>query len=351
MADDDLRLGLHLGYWFASPPVGVAEQIAAAEDLGFDSIWTAEAYGSDCFTPLAWQGAATNRVRLGTAVCQMSARTPVATAMTALTLDHLSGGRMMLGLGVSGPQVVEGWYGQPYPKPLARTREYVEIVRRVLAREEPVVFDGEHHRLPLTGEGTTGLGKPLRSITHPLRRDLPILLGAEGPKNVALAAEIADGWLPIFLSPRLDDFYRDCLDTGFTRPNARHRSLDTFEVPALVDVVIGDDVEACADIVRMSLGFYIGGMGAKETNFHADLFTRMGYGEHVERIQDLFLDGRQDEAIASVPLELVEDVALVGPRDKIREELDERWRPTAMTTMLVNGDPEHLRVITELVRG
>lgn len=351
MADDDLGLGLHLGYWFADPPVGVTEQIAAAEDLGFDSIWTAEAYGSDCFTPLAWQGAATKRVRLGTAVCQMSARTPVATAMTALTLDHLSGGRMMLGLGVSGPQVVEGWYGQPYPKPLARTREYVEIIRRVLAREEPLEFDGGHHRLPLTGEGTTGLGKPLRSITHPRRADIPILLGAEGPRNVALTAEIADGWLPIFLSPRLDDFYRGCLDEGFARPHARHRGLDTFEVPAMVNIVIGDDVEACADVVRMHLGFYIGGMGAKEVNFHADVFTRMGYGDDVERIQGLFLDGRQQEAIASVPLALVEDVAMVGPREKVREELDERWRKTAMTTLLVNGGPEHLRLVADLVRG
>src|SRR5690625_765011 len=191
MSDDELKLGLHLGYWFAGPPAGVAETLAAAEDLGFDSVWTAEAYGSDCFTPLAWHGAATEHMRLGTAVCQMSARTPVATAMTALTLDHLSGGRMMLGLGASGPQVVEGWYGQPYPRPLERTREYVEIIRRVLARDEPVEFRGRHFSLPLEGEGSTGLGKPLRSTTHPLRSDLPVLMGAEGPRNLALAAEIA----------------------------------------------------------------------------------------------------------------------------------------------------------------
>jgi F420-dependent oxidoreductase-like protein len=207
----DLKLGLVLGYWFSGPPPDAPAQVAAAEDLGFDSLWTAEAYGSDCFTPLAWLGAGTSRIKLGTAVCQISARTPTAAAMTALTLDHLSGGRAILGLGASGPQVVEGWYGQPYPKPLARTREYVEVVRRILAREEPVDFQGEFYQLPNRGEATMGLGKPLKSITHPLRADLPIYLGAEGPKNVAMAAEIADGWLPMFLSPKLDAHYRECL--------------------------------------------------------------------------------------------------------------------------------------------
>ena len=347
---EDLKLGLALGYWFAGPPSGVAETLAAAEDLGFDSAWSAEAYGSDCFTPLAWYGSSTTDVRLGTGICQMSARTPVATAMSALTLDHLTGGRFILGLGASGPQVVEGWYGQPYPKPLARTREYVNIVRQVLAREAPVQLQGDHYQLPLTGEGTTGLGKPLRSITHPLRADLPIFLGAEGPKNVAMAAEIADGWMPIFLSPKLDAFYRECLEEGFSRPGAR-RGWEDFEIPNLVNVVIDDDVERAADAVRMWLGFYIGGMGAKEVNFHASVFARMGYGDAVEEIQDLFLDGRKDEAFKRVPLELVEDVSLVGPLDKIREELNGRWRKTAMTTMLVNGNPDQLREITDLVRG
>src|SRR3954451_22216824 len=187
---DDLKLGLVLGYWFAQPPVGVPEAIAAAEDLGFDSVWSAEAYGSDCFTPLAWWGSQTTRMKLGTAVCQMSARTPVATAMSALTLDHLSDGRFQRGLGASGPQVVEGWYGQPYPKPLARTREYIEIVRQVIAREAPVPLDAQFFQLPL--KGGTGLGKPLKPTVHPLRTEIPIMLGAEGPKNVALAAEICD---------------------------------------------------------------------------------------------------------------------------------------------------------------
>ncbi len=351
MADDDLKLGLHLGYWFAGRPEGVAEAVAAAEDLGFDSVWSAEAYGSDCFTPLAWHGASTSRVHLGTAVCQMSARTPVATAMSALTLDHLTDGRFVLGLGASGPQVVEGWYGQPYPRPLERTREYVDVIRQVLAREAPVEIDGRHYQLPRTGDDTTGLGKPLKSITHPRRADLPILLGAEGPKNVALAAEICDGWLPIFLSPDLDVEYRQNLAEGFARPNARHTSLDNFEVPNMVSIVIDDDIERAADAVRMFLGFYIGGMGAKEVNFHANVFARMGYGEAVEEIQDLFLAGRKDEAIAKVPLALVEDVAMVGPLDKVREELDEKWRKTCMTTLLVSGPPDHLKAVTTLVRG
>jgi F420-dependent oxidoreductase-like protein len=345
----DLKLGLVLGYWFAGPPTGVAEQIRTAEELGFDSVWTAEAYGSDCFTPLAWCGAATTTLKLGTGVCQLSARTPVATAMTALTLDHLSGGRVILGLGASGPQVVEGWYGQPYPKPLARTREYVEVVRQVLAREKPVEFQGEHYRMPLRGEGTTGLGKSLKSITHPLRADLPIYLGAEGPKNVAMCAEIADGWLPMFLSPKLDELYRGCLAEGFARPGAR-RTPGDFEVASVVSVVIDDDVEKAADVVRQSLGFYIGGMGARDVNFHANLFERMGYGAEVQEIQDLFLAGRTGEAIAKVPLALVEDVALVGPADKVRDELD-RWSETCITSLLVNGSPDQLRRIADLVWG
>ena len=344
-----MKLGLTLGYWFADRPKGHAEQVRAAEDLGFDSVWTAEAYGSDCFTPLAWLGASTTTLRLGTAVCQLSARTPTATAMTALTLDHLSDGRFMLGLGASGPQVVEGWYGEPYPKPLARTREYVEIIRRILARDEPLDFQGEFYQHPLTGPGTTGLGKPLKSITHPLRADVPILLGAEGPKNVAQTAEIADGWIPIFLSPKTDPMYRGYLEEGFARPGAR-RSWDSFEIPNLVTIVINDDIEKAADLVRMSLGFYIGGMGAKEVNFHADVFSRMGYEAEVHHIQELFLDGHKDDAIAAVPLALVEDVALVGPRDKVLGEL-EAWKETCVTTLLVNGAPAYLEEIANLVNG
>ena len=345
-----MKLGLQLGYWGAQPPQGVGELVAAAEESGFDAIFTAEAWGSDAFTPLAWWGRETSRIKLGTSIIQMSGRAPTSIAMHLLTLDHLSNGRVILGMGVSGPQVVEGWYGQPYPKPLARTREYVEIIRRVLAREEPLDFQGEHYQLPNRGPGTMELGKPLKSITHPRRADLPILLGAEGPKNVALAAEIADGWLPIFLSPELDKHYRECLAEGFARPGAR-RTLDTFEIPNMVNIVVNDDVEVAADMVRMFLGFYIGGMGAKEVNFHASLFARMGYGDEVEEIQDLFLAGRKDEAIKRVPLALVEDVAMVGPLDKVREELDEKWRKTCMTTLLVSGGPDQLRLVADLVNG
>ena len=209
----DIKLGYNTGYWSAGPPAGALEAIKEAERLGFDSVWTAEAYGSDAVTPLAWWGAHTERIKLGTAIMQMSARTPAATAMAAMSLDHLSGGRFILGLGASGPQVVEGWYGEPYPKPLARTREYVEIVRRIVARDAPVEFHGEHYDLPL--QGGTGLGKALKSTIHPLRPTIPIYLAAEGPKNVALAAEICDGWLPLFFSPSEDKFYRERLAEGF----------------------------------------------------------------------------------------------------------------------------------------
>lgn len=344
-----MKLGLQIGYWFAEPSRGVDEQVAAAERFEFDSVWFAEAYGSDCFTPLAWYGSRTSNVQLGTAVCQLSARTPTATAMTALTLDHLTEGRMILGLGASGPQVVEGWYGQPYPKPLARTREYVEIIRRVLAREAPLEFAGEHYQLPWAGDDTTGLGKPIKSITHSRRADLPIYLGAEGPKNVALAAEIADGWLPLFMGPGADEYYRGALQEGFDRPGARH-GWDDFDVAATVTVAVNDDIDAAIDAIRPHLGFYIGGMGARDVNFHADVFSRMGYEAEVGKIQDLFLDGAKDEAIAMVPRQLIEDIALVGPVEKIRDDLA-RWEETCITTLLVSGPPVALEVIADTIRG
>ncbi len=340
-----MRVGLSTGYWSAGPPAGVVEQIAEAERLGFDSIWTAEAYGSDALTPLAWWGSATSTVRLGTSVIQMAARTPTATAMAALTMDHLSGGRFILGLGASGPQVVEGWYGQPYPKPLARTREFVDIVRQVFAREAPVTYDGSHYQLPFPGGA--GLGKPLKPTVHPLRRDIPIMLAAEGPKNVALAAEICDGWLPFWFSPKSDDFYRAALAEGFARDGSRHQSLETFEVPALVPVIIGDDIEGCAGFLKPMLALYIGGMGAKGANFHFDVFARLGYEAECARIQDLYLDGHKAEAIAAVPTSLVEDVALVGPLAKISDEV-EAWKDTVITTALVAGPTAQLATIQEL---
>jgi F420-dependent oxidoreductase-like protein len=341
----DTKLGYMLGYWGAQPPVGVPEALQEAERLGFDSCWTAEAYGSDALTPLAWWGAATSRIKLGTAICQLSARTPTAMAMAALTLDHLSQGRFVLGLGASGPQVAEGWYGDDYRKPLARTREYVEIVRQVLAREKPVEFHGERYQLP--NHGGSGLGKPLKSITHPRRADLPIFLAAEGPKNVALAAEIADGWLPMFYAPRVDGFYRDAVAEGFARPGARHTA-DTFEIACLVPILIADSVEAAADMYRPMLALYIGGMGAREVNFHNNVFARMGYEGEAKLIQDLYLDGKKNEAAAAVPTQLVEDVALVGPREKVRDDL-EMWRESQVTTMIVSGGAAQLRDIAELV--
>ena len=344
---NSMKLGYVIGYWGAGMPAGVPDALVEAERLGFDSCWTAEAYGSDALTPLAWWGAATSRIKLGTSICQLSARTPTAMAMAALTLDHLSGGRFILGLGASGPQVAEGWYGDDYRKPLARTREYVEIVRQVLAREKPVEFQGERYQLPNpTG---SGFGKPLKSITHPLRADLPIYLAAEGPKNVALAAEIADGWLPMFYAPRNDGFYRDALAEGFARPGAR-RTVDTFEVACLVPVLLAPDVETAANMYRPVLALYIGGMGAREVNFHNNVFARMGYEDEAKRIQDLYLDGKKDEAAAAVPTRLVEDVALIGPKEKVRDDL-EMWRESAVTTMLVSGAPQQLREIADLVLG
>ncbi len=342
-----MKIGLQLGYWGSGPPPNAVELVTEAERLGYDSVWTAESYGSDALTPLAWWGSRTERVRLGTSLCQLSARTPTAMAMAALTMDHLSGGRFVLGLGVSGPQVVEGWYGQPFPAPLARTREYVDIVRQVLAREKPVTSDGPHYPLPYPGG--SGLGKPLKPIVHPLRADIPIILGAEGPKNVALAAEIADGWFPIFFSPRAMSSFEASLDEGFARPGAR-RSEEDFEVLAFAPTVIADDVEAAADGFRPYLALYIGGMGAKEMNFHFDVFARMGYEEAAHKIQDAYLDGRKDDAAAAVPTAMVEDIALVGPAAKIRDDL-EAWRESRATTMLVNGDVATLRTLAELVLG
>jgi F420-dependent oxidoreductase-like protein len=276
-------------------------------------------------------------MRLGTAVCQLSARTPTAMAMAAQTVDHLSGGRMVLGLGASGPQVVEGWYGVPYPRPLERTREYVEIMRRVWAREEPVSYQGRHYALP--HPGGTGLGKPLRSTVHPLRSDIPVLLGAEGPKNVALAAEIADGWLPLWFSPKSDDFYRNALAEGFARVGAR-RTAEDFEVAGVVWAVEDDDAEAAAARLKPTIALYVGGMGAKGANFHHEVFARMGWREECERIQDLFLAGRKQEATEAVPTAMVEDVALVGPADKICEDLRKRWLDTCLTTMILGGWPK-----------
>ena len=335
----DLKLGVQLGYWGAQKPVNHVEVAQEAERLGYDSVWTAEAWGSDAFTPLAWIGAQTERIRLGTSVVQLSARTPTATAMATLTLDHLSNGRMILGLGVSGPQVVEGWYGQPFGKPLSRTREYIDIVRQVLRREEPVTSDGPHYPLPFKGEGSWGLGKPLRSIVHPLRPDVPIFMGAEGPKNVALAAEIADGWLPLYYSPFRQEVYSESL--GELKPG--------FEISQLVIVNVNDDLEQALVPVKAMLGFYIGGMGAKKRNFHMELMSRMGFEAEAHKIQELFLEGKRAEATAMVPSQFADEISLCGPIDRIKERV-QAWRETPVTSLLVGGgDLDVVRTMAEIV--
>lgn len=340
-----MKLGLSAGYWSSGPPAGAQEQIAAAERLGYDTAWTAEAYGSDAFTPLAWWGASTTTIRLGTAIAQMSARTPTATAMAAITLDHLSGGRFVLGLGASGPQVVEGWYGEPYPRPLERTREYVDIVRQVFRREAPVEFHGRHYDVPL--RGGAGLGKALKPTVHPLRSNIPIFLGAEGPKNVALSAEICDGWIPFWFSPKSDAFYRAALESGFDAAGKTPEQRAAFEVAAVVPVVIGDDVEACANAVRPMIALYAGGMGAREANFHFDVFARMGWEDVCVEVQNLYLAGKKTEAVAAIPLEMVQDVALVGPVDKVSAEA-ETWKSTCLTSIVVGGSVRHLETVAEI---
>ncbi|WP_028476249.1 LLM class F420-dependent oxidoreductase [Nocardia sp. CNY236] len=343
-----MKFGLQLGYWMAQPPTNAGELVVAAEEAGFDAVFAAESWGSDSFGPLMWWGSSTQRVRLGTSVVQMSARTPTATAMHALTLDHLSGGRAILGLGVSGPQVVEGWYGQPFAKPLQRTREYVDIVRKVLARTEPVTSAGPHYPLPYTGPGSMGLGKSLKPIVHPLRADLPIWLGAEGPKNVALTAEIADGWLAIYYAPRLAGMYNDWLDEGFARAGAR-RTREDFEIAATCQVVITDDPASELERMRWIMALYIGGMGAPEMNFHAQVYRRMGYHDEVDEIARLFQSGKKAQAAAAVPDELILDTAIIGDEEHARKQL-RVWEAAGVTMMLVSvSDTEQLSRLIPLV--
>ena len=337
----DMKFGVGLGYWGAGPPDDIVGFAKEAEELGYDSIWTAEAWGSDAFTPLAWMGAHTSRIKLGTSIVQLSARTPTSCAMHALTLDHLSNGRLILGLGVSGPQVVEGWYGRPFSKPLARTREYIDIIRQVLGRGAPVTNDGPHYPLPYTGEGAWGMGKPLKPITHPLRADLPIYLGAEGPKNVALAAEICDGWLPLWYSPYKPEIYADSLAKA--KPG--------FEVAMHVGIHVTDDIDAALEAMKPSFGFYVGGMGARDRNFHKELMARMGYPEEAQRVQDLFFEGKREEAIAAVPTAFLDEISLVGPIERVRDRM-QAWEESPVTTIFVAGnDRPQMRSMAEMLMG
>lgn len=340
-----MRLGLNLGYW-GTQAVDYVALAQEADRLGYHSVWTAEAYGSDAVTTITWLAAKTERINVGTAIMQMPARTPAMTAMTAATLDLLTGGRFLLGLGVSGPQVVEGWHGVPYGKPLKRTREYVDIVRLILKRERPLEYHGEYYDIPL--RGGTGLGKPLKLIVHPLRADLPIYLGAIGPKNVALAAEIADGWLALFCSPHRMALFRSSLEEGFAR-RTDGRDPRQFDIAPTVTVVLGDDVDACRAVVKPMLALYIGGMGARGRNFYNDLVRRYGYEEAAERIQDLYLSGKKGEAAAVVPDALVDEVALCGPRERIRDQLD-AWREAGVTTLIcATSTVAAIRTMAELV--
>ncbi len=336
-----MRLGFHMGYW-GSGPTDVMPLVLEAERLGFDCVWSAEAYGSDAVSLAAWAAAGTTTIGVGTAVMQMPARTPAATAMTAVTLDHLTGGRFRLGLGTSGPQVSEGWHGVAFGKPLGRTREYVHIVREILAREKPVEFHGEHYDVPV--RGGTGLGKPLKTIVHPLRSDLPIYLAAIGPKNVALAGEIADGWLPTFFAPAHAKEFEGWLAAGLARAG---RDRSTFDVAPMVSVVVGEDVQLCRDLVKPFLALYVGGMGARGRNFYNDLVRRYGYDETADRVQDLYLEGRKGEAAGAIPDELVDDVALVGPKERIAERLA-LWEEAGVDSIVAAGaQPEALRALAE----
>lgn len=345
-----MRLGINLGYqdWGAGldRAVSLAQE---AERLGFHSAWTAEAYGSDAITPIAWLMARTERITFGSAIMQMPARTPAMTAMTAATLDLMSGGRFLLGLGLSGPQVVEGWHGQRYGRPLVKTREYVEIVRSILRREAPLEHHGEHYDIPYSGDGATGLGKPLKLIVHPRRADLPIYLAAIGPKNVQLSAEIADGWLPIFFSPtRFADTYGAAVEAGFARAGAA-KSLDNFDVAPTVTVIVGDDVETLRGLAKPMTALYIGGMGARGKNFYNDLACRYGFEAEAKQIQDLYLDGKKQEAIAAVPDELIDEISLIGPKARIADRL-EAWKSSGITTMILGAQqPEALQVMAELL--
>jgi F420-dependent oxidoreductase-like protein len=345
-----LKLGLSTGMLPSPERLSEAmEWVLEAERLGFDSVWSSETYGSDALTPLAWWGAHTSRIKLGTSIVQISARRPTATAMAAMTLDRLSGGRFVLGLGVSGPQVVEGWYGEPFGKPVARTREYVQIVRDVVARRAPVTSDGPHYPLPVAGrDGITGLAKPLKSILHPLHDRIPTYIAAQGPANIALAAEIADGWLPLYYSPHYhDELYRGSLAEGFAR---RGGAPAEFEIAPSVPFIVDDDVDRAADLLRPMYALYFGGMGARGMNFHQQVIIRMGYEDAARQIQDLYLEGRKDEAAAAVPRKLIEQLALIGPPDKIRHDL-EAWRESPVTTIIVAGPSERLRAAAELILG
>jgi F420-dependent oxidoreductase-like protein len=320
--------------------------IRHAEELGYDSVWTAEAWGADAITPLAWIAAQTSKIKLGTGIMQMPARTPAMCAMQAMTVDQLSGGRMIVGLGPSGPQVVEGWHGVPYGKPLQRTREYIKIMRMIFAREEKVAFDGEAYQLPYTGPGSTGVGKPLRSILHG-RADIPIITATISPKGVAVAGEVADGFMPIWTSPEGLSMFDEPLNKGFAKAG-NGKGFDNFDIYPMVNVAVNDDVERCRDFFRPAIALYVGGMGARDKNFYNDLISRLGWEAAAKEIQDLYLDGKRKEATAAVPDDLIDAVTLIGSKERIAERV-QAWRDSRATCLLLTGvNNESLEVMAEI---
>ncbi len=340
-----MRLGLMLGYAGRRIELPL-ELVQEADRLGVYAVWTAEAYGSDAVTPLAWLGAQTQQIKLGTAIMQIPGRTPANAAMTAMTLNQLSNGRFLMGLGLSGPQVVEGWHGVSYKRPLTRTREYVDIVRQIFRREDRMNFDGKIYQIPYRGDDATGLGKPLKS-TLEAAPDIPTYLAAIGPQNVELTAEIADGWLPIFFSPdKYADTYQPHVDAGLAKAG---KNMADFDIAPTVSVVLNDNLDICYNMLRPFLALYIGGMGAKGKNFYHNLACRYGYEAAANEIQDLYLAGEHGAAMMKVPPELIDEVALVGPRERIKERLT-RWLNSPVTTLnMTVFDVETMRTIVELV--
>jgi len=343
-----MKLGILGGYSGRKMNIPI-DAIRHAESLGYDSIWTAEAYGSDAVSPAAWILAQTNKIKVGTAIMQMPARSPAMAAMTAMTLSELSGGRFLCGVGASGPQVVEGWHGVPYGKPVTRLKEYVQIMKMIFAREAPATFEGKMYQLPYRGEGATGLGKPLKSILH-ASEEIPIYAATITPNGVAAAAEVADGFFPIWMDPENFDVFREPIEKGFDKAG-NGKDLSRFDVSPFVTVVMGDDVEACMEPIRGNMALYIGGMGARDKNFYNDYAKRLGFEEAAAKIQDLYLEGRKDEAMAAVPAELIDACHLVGPADRIKDRL-QRWQEAGkrgqVGSMLLGcQQPEALALVAE----
>ncbi len=340
-----MKLGLMLGYSGAHLKIPL-ERVQLAERLGYDSVWTAEAYGSDAITPLAYIAAHTERIRLGTAVIQLAGRTPANAAMAMATLDQLAGGnRVICGIGVSGPQIVEGWYGQPWGRPYYRIKDYVSIMKKIWARDEPVTHDGREISLPYVGDGAMGVGKPLKSILH-MNPDIPIWLGTGMESTVRLTAEIADGWLPLGYVPESAHLYDDWIDEGLKRAG---KTRDQFERQTGTQVQLTDDVQGALDRLKPGIALYVGGMGHKNKNFHKEMMIRRGFGDAAERIQELFLDHRKDEANAAVPDEFVDQGALIGPEDRIRKRFRD-WEDSSATGMTIGGDEQALRLMADVAR-